>query len=71
MVRIKHIVARAGHDQPIDQIGPIRPLVRPSKGQSGVLQVIDDSVARSVTAQPPEFRSSALRVTALGRQVAS
>ena len=47
------------------------PPVRPSKGQSGVLQVIDYSVARSMTAQPPGFSFSALRVTTHGQQVAS
>ena len=33
--------------------GPIRPPVRPSKDQRGVLQAIDHSVAGSMTAQPP------------------
>ena len=39
--------------------GPIRPPVGPSKGQSGVLQAIDHSVAGSMTAQPPGIRPSA------------
>ena len=51
--------------------GPIRPPVRPSKDQSGVLQAIDHSVAGSVTAQPPGIRPSALRVATHGQQVAS
>ena len=51
--------------------GSIRPPVRPSKGQSGVLQVIDHSVAGSMTAQPPGIRPSALRVATHGQQVAS
>ena len=51
--------------------GPIRPAVRPSKGQSGVLQAIDHSVAGSMTAQPPGIRPSALRVATHGQQVAS
>ena len=51
--------------------GPIRPPVRPSKGQSDVLQAIDHSVAGSMTAQPPGIRPSALRVTTHGQQVAS
>ena len=70
-VGIKYIGARAWHDQPIDRIGPIRPPVRPSKGQSGVLQAIDHSVAGSMTAQPPGIRPSALRITTHGQQVAS
>ena len=51
--------------------GPIRPPVRPSKGQSGVLQAIDHSVTGSMTAQPPGIRPSALRVATQGQQVAS
>ena len=51
--------------------GPIRPPVRPSKGQSGVLQAIDHSVTGSMTAQPPGIRPSALRVATHGQQVAS
>ena len=51
--------------------GPIRPPVRPSKGQSDVLQAIDHSVAGSMTAQPPGIRPSALRVATHGQQVAS
>ena len=51
--------------------GPIRPPVRPSKDQSGVLQAIDHSVAGSMTAQPPGIRPSALRVATHGQQVAS
>ena len=69
-VGIKHIGARAWHDQLIDRIGPIRPPVRPSKNQSGLLQVIDHSVAGSMTAQPPGIRPSALRVATDGQQVA-
>ena len=42
--------------------GPIRPPLRQSKGQSRVLQAIDDSVAGSMTAQPPGSHPSALRV---------
>ena len=53
------------------RLGPIRPPVRPSKGQSGVLQAIDHSVARSMTAQPPGIRPSALQVATHGQQVAS
>ena len=43
-----------GHDKTSRLIGsgPIRPPVRPSKGQSSVLQAIDHSVAGSMTAQP-------------------
>ena len=52
-------------------LGPIRPPVRPSKGQSSVLQAIDHSVAGSMTAQLPGSRPSALWVTAHGQQVAS
>ena len=51
--------------------GPIRPPIRPSKGQSDVLQAIDHSVAGSMTAQPPGIRPSALRVATHGQQVAS
>ena len=51
--------------------GPIRPPVRPSKGQSGVLQAIDHSVTGLVTAQPPGIHTSALRVATHGQQVAS
>ena len=51
-------------------LGPIRPPVRPSKGQSGVLQAIDHSVAGSMTAQLPGIRPSALRVATHGQQVA-
>ena len=46
--------------------GPIRSLVRPSKVQSDVLQIIDHSVVGSMTAQPPGFRPSALLVAAHG-----
>ena len=53
--------ARACRDQPIDRIRPIRPTVRPNKGQSGVLQAIDRSVAGSMTAQPPGLRPSPLQ----------
>ena len=48
--------------------GPIRPPIRPSKGQSSVLQAIDHSVAGSMTAQPPGSCPSALRVAAHGQQ---
>ena len=51
--------------------GPIRLPVRQSKGQSGVLQAIDNSVAGSMTAQPPGIRPSALQVATHGQQVAS
>ena len=51
--------------------GPIRPPVRPSKGQSGVLQVIDRSIAGSMTVQRTGIRPSALRVATHGQQVAS
>ena len=51
--------------------GPIRPPVRPSKGQSDVLQDIDHSVTGSMTAQPPGICPSALRVATHGQQVAS
>ena len=62
--------ARAGRDQPIDRIGTIWPPVRPSRGQCGVLQAIDPSVVRPVTAQPPGLKTSALRFTMHGQQVA-
>ena len=52
-------------------LGPIRPPVRPSKGQSDVLQAIDHSVAGSMTAQLLGIRPSALRVATHGQQVAS
>ena len=51
--------------------GQIRPPIRANKSQSGVLQAIDHSVARSMTAQPPGIRPSALWVTTHGQQVAS
>ena len=51
--------------------GPIRSPVRTSKGQSGVLQAIDNSVTGSMTAQPPGIHPSALRVATHGQQVAS
>ena len=51
--------------------GPVQPPVRPSKGQSGVSQAIDHSVAGSMTAQPPGIRPSALRDATYGQQVAS
>ena len=51
--------------------GPIRPPVRPSKGQSGVMQAIDHSVVGSMTARPPGIRPSALRVATHGQQLAS
>ena len=59
-----------GHDKTSRLIGsgPIRPPIRPSKGQSSVLQAIDHSVDRSVTAQPPGSHPSALQVTAHGKQ---
>ena len=38
-VGIKHIGARAWHDQPIDRIGPVRSPVWLSKNQSGVLHM--------------------------------
>ena len=66
-VEIKHLGARDWYDPLIDQIGPIRP----SKGQSDVLQVIDHSVTGSMTAQSPRFRNSALRVATQGQQMAS
>ena len=50
---------------------PIQPPVRSSKGQSGVLQAIDISVAGSMTAQPPGIRPSALCVATHGHQMAS
>ena len=61
-----------GHDKTCRLIGlgPIRPPVKPSKGQSSVLQAIDHSVAGSMTTQPPGSRPSALWVTAHGQQVA-
>ena len=63
--------ARAWEDQPIDQIGSIRPPIRPSKSQSGALQAIDHSVTESMTAQLPGFHPSVLRVATHGQQVAS
>ena len=61
-----------GHDKTSQLIesGRIQPPLRPSKGQSSVLQAIDHSVARSMTAQPPGSHSSALRVTAHGQKAA-
>ena len=55
-----------GHDKTgrLIRPGPIRQPVRPSKGQSGVLQTIDHSVAGSITAQPPESHLSTLWVAA-------
>ena len=53
------------------RLDPIQLPVRPSKGQSGVLQAIDHSVAKSMTAQPPGIHPSALRVATHGQQVAS
>ena len=69
-VRI-NIDTRAWHDQPIDHIGPIQPPIRPSKGQNGVLHVIDCSVAGSMTSQPPGSCPSVLRVMAHSQLVAS
>ena len=63
--------ARAWQDQPIDRIGPIRPPVRPSKDQIGVLQAIHHSVTESMTAHPPEIHPSVLWVATHGQQVAS
>ena len=60
MVGIKHIAARAWHDQPVVRIGPTWLPIQPSKGQSGVLQVTDHSIAGSLTAQPPESCPSTL-----------
>ena len=51
-------------------LGPIWLPVRPSKGESSVLQGIDHSVAGSMTAQPPGIRPSALRVATHSQQVA-
>ena len=55
-----------GHDKTSRLIGsgPIRP----SKGQSSVLQAIDHSIAGSLTVQPPGSRPSALRVAAHGQR---
>ena len=50
---------------------PILPPVRPNKGQSGVLQAIDHSVAGLMTAQSPVIRPSSLRVATHGQQAAS
>ena len=61
-----------GHDETSRLIGSgllDPPPVRPSRGQSSVLQATDHSVAGSMTTQPPGFRSSALRVTAHDQQV--
>ena len=52
-------------------IGPIRPPVRPSKGQSGMLQIIDHYVTEIMTAQPPGSDPSALQVATHGQQVAT
>ena len=57
MVRTKHIDARAWHDQPIDQIGPVQLPVKPRWGQC--CRSHNHSVARSRTAQPPGFHSQA------------
>ena len=62
--------ARDWRNQPIDRIGAIRPPVRPGKNQSGVLPVIDHSVAGLMTAQPSELQRSALRAATYGQQVA-
>ena len=68
--RDKHTGAGIWHNQPIDQIGPLRPTARPSKSQSGVLQATEQFVAGSMTAQPPGSRPSAFRVAAHSQQVA-
>ena len=62
-----------GHDNTSQLIGsgPIRPPVRPSKGQSSVLQAIAHSVGRSMTAQLRGSRPSALQVAANDQQAAS
>ena len=52
--------------RPAHLLDPIRPLIRPRKGQSGGLQVIDHSVVRST-----RIPSSALQVTAHSQQEAS
>ena len=44
--------------------GAIQPPIRTNKDQSGVLQAIDHTLTRSVTAQPPESCPSALWVAA-------
>ena len=61
-----------GHDKTSRLIGsgPIRTPVRPSKGQSSVLQAIDHTVAGSMTAQPPGSHPSVLRVAPHGQQAA-
>ena len=61
-----------GHDTTsrLIGLGPIRLLVRPSKGQSSVLQAIDHSVAGSITAQPPGSRPNTLWVAAHSQQAA-
>ena len=50
--------------------GQIHQPVSRSKGQKGMLQAIDHSVAGSMTAQPPGSCLSALRVAAHSQQVA-
>ena len=60
--RKKHAGARSRQDQLIDWIRPNPTAVRPSKGQSSVLQATDHTVAGS--------HPSALRVAAHGQQAA-
>ena len=67
--RKKHTYARAWQEQPINRIGPIWPPIRPSKGRSGVLQIIAHSVTGSMTAQPTGFHSNAWRVATHSQQV--
>ena len=69
-VGIKHIGARAWYNLPIDRIRPICPPISPSKGQSGVLQVIDHSVAKSMTAQPTGSCPNASRVATHNQRIA-
>ena len=66
----KHVLGHVGTSRFIGS-GSIQLPVRPSKGQSDVLQAIDHSVAGSMTAQRAGFRPNVLRVTIYSQQVAS
>ena len=65
-----YVLGHVGTSQLIGS-GPIWLPVRPSKGQSDVLQATDHSVTRSMTAQPLGFCPSVLRVATHAQQVAS
>ena len=61
---------RARHVQPIGRIGPLRPPVQPSKGQSGVLLIMWP-LGQLGHRQPPGSRPKASRVATHGPQVSS